>query len=396
MIKIYKFSKFFVSLFIIYILWFYGAYGPYNIFLYGFAILSTIFVCLDAILGRRLIKPRSLSCMSLLFVYGIFSFLTGIFVATNKDYFVASMITFFAYAMVCYDICYISRKEGNMEWLLNILLLVAILCSIQTIFFGEVVRSSSEYVITMGVNNNPNSLGIVMVIGIFSALNSKNFDKYFYFFVSASSIFLYVIILTGSRKSLIAGLLLICFWIVIYLRNNVISKLNVKMLVRLIAIILVISVALIYFKNQFLETSAFIRFSRMFEGDAGNEERLSMYAQAVQMWMDNPIIGIGYDQFRIVSSSNRMTHSTYAEILVDTGVIGCCIWIYYMSKYFMNFRRDFRCITNSFYKYRMLMIILMCAIELFIAATQVFFFDFAHLVLLTFLFGANKYWIKGN
>lgn len=390
--QLYKLGKLFVSLFIIYILWFYGAVGPQSILLYGLAALATAFLLLDAIRDYGLIKPRCLSWMSLLLTFGTISFVTGIIVSTDKDYFVSAMFTYFAYTIICYDVCYISEREGSMEWLLNVLLLVAILCSIQTIFFGEMVRSSTEYVTTMGVNNNPNSLGIVMVIGIFSALNNKKFESYFILYLLLSVVFLYVIVLCGSRKCLIAGLLLLLFWTIIYLKNQALRDLNLKMLMRIALIAIGVILVLAYFKNQFLNTSAFIRISRMFNDDAGNEERLNMYNQALNMWKEHPVFGIGYDQFRVVSDSQRMTHSTYAEILVDTGLLGCGIWLIYITKYIVSILDNTRILFSKVYKYRCLMLLLMLAIEFFIAIAQVWFFDFAHLILLTYLFGAMAFW----
>ena len=73
---------------------------------------------------------------------------------------------------------------------------------------------------------------------------------------------------------------------------------------------------------------------------AGNFERgsghASLYAQALYIWDDNKILGIGYKNFYNKSVEKKLTRSTthphnyYLDVLVSTGLIGIIIFIVYL------------------------------------------------------------------
>ena len=68
----------------------------------------------------------------------------------------------------------------------------------------------------------------------------------------------------------------------------------------------------------------FSRLGQLFEeGDGTREHMLDL---AIGYFLENPLVGIGFDQFRVVSVYKAYSHSTYAEILACTGIIGTIIY----------------------------------------------------------------------
>lgn len=73
--------------------------------------------------------------------------------------------------------------------------------------------------------------------------------------------------------------------------------------------------------------------------DGSISGRTQMMVAGLDIVKDNPITGVGLDNFRYVSGADTYAHSTPIELLVSTGVIGACI--YYMI-YAVLFYRLFK------------------------------------------------------
>lgn len=69
----------------------------------------------------------------------------------------------------------------------------------------------------MSENNNPNTLGFTMIMGIFASIaKEKRSRKKFFLVVITVIIHLFIIVLSGSKKSIICGLFLVGIWFINY------------------------------------------------------------------------------------------------------------------------------------------------------------------------------------
>ena len=112
-----------------------------------------------------------------LLIWGFFivtSLATGIIVAANVGLLLSSLFTFLQYLIMIFGMTYISSKEKKIDFLINIYVIFAIICSLTTIFSGY--RYSSTR-ITMSEATNPNTLGMIMVIGLFCILFKLDFKR---------------------------------------------------------------------------------------------------------------------------------------------------------------------------------------------------------------------------
>ena len=74
---------------------------------------------------------------------------------------------------------------------------------------------------TISMSSNPNSDGMTLLFGVLY-IGVFRFEKLFRLTMSYISVglLLYAVILTGSRKSFLAAVLLIMLWIILVLKNT--------------------------------------------------------------------------------------------------------------------------------------------------------------------------------
>lgn len=277
--------------------------------------------------------------LNLWIAFGITSLFLGYFVATNKIIFVNSILTFFEYLLVIYAIIYISRVDNNESFFIKTIFVYCIVCAATTILAGVELRSGR---VTMGILNNPNSLGILMTIGVFTALYLIDFQKLWNVITQLFLVgcFLYVIILSGSRKSFLAGILLLLYWVsfVLYkkLKHEKTSKKIMIISLLFLGISLLYGIMVPFFEDSIL----FSRLDVLLQG--GDQTRKMMYMEAFDFFKQSPIVGVGYKQFEVISVFRTYSHSTYAETLACTGLVGTILYFSPFVLLLRKFIKDIR------------------------------------------------------
>lgn len=347
--------------------------------LYGTVVASTVFIIIDMILCRSFILSDIPVIIKMYFIFGMYSLFTGLFVASNLSLLISSLVTYFAFSLVCFQCWYITHRTGSINWIFNSLTLIAILCSVYTILWG-VDYYNGIYVTTMSAHNNPNTLGVVMIFGVFSLLiNYEKFNKFLTINLSMVFAFLYVIVLCGSRKSLLACGGLVVFWFIIYLidlkkQNNVL-----KFILTMVLLIIGIGITIYYIRNLYINTASYERLLN-FISEGGSDTRKRLYQLAFEYWKKSPIIGIGFNQYRL-GPFGTYSHSTYAEVLACTGLIGCLIFFIPLIK------QTYKIVNQSLKKhktngYLVKMCLLMLIVEFFLGLGQIIIYSFTHMLML--------------
>ncbi|OJF90273.1 hypothetical protein AX762_11760 [Alkalibacterium sp. 20] len=78
---------------------------------------------------------------------------------------------------------------------------------------------------------------------------------------------------------------------------------------------------------------------------SSDDKRIGMYQEVVNVFQNSPIFGIGFDNYRLTSLYQTYSHSTYAEVLATTGLIGSII-------YFIPYLIIFSNLSLVYYKNR--------------------------------------------
>lgn len=182
-------------------------------------------------------------------------------------------------------------------------------------------------------------IALVALYGIISSLYFvyKNKEKKYLF---ALPFLFIIIVLTGSRKAILALLLIIFLYYFDF--NN--TKFNFKSLFKIIGGFLIIGIlAFAIIKVPFLYDSIGWRFVSAINGEETSaNSRSIMYELAQRKIKEKPLFGYGLNTFRTFNGSyGAWAHNNYYEILIAGGVF---LFIPYYFFYFY--------IIKNLYKYR--------------------------------------------
>lgn len=182
----------------------------------------------------------------------------------------------------------------------------------------------------MGTTENPNILSSAMFVSIFiSTIYIHKHKKRTLLFIGYLNVILsyFLILLTLSRTALVVSLGLILLLFVETLQY----KDRRKYVYFFTVIMLVISLFFVDFSLLLEKIYAAIdRISYIFEALSGNrvehsaDERIELVAGALQRFSENPIFGTGMDTVK--QYLGVYAHNNYAELLANSGLIGCCIY----------------------------------------------------------------------
>ena len=370
------------AVFILYLEWYKEIWGDVPAILYGTTALLTGLV-LWRMLGERYFLPGEMPpILKMYFLYFIYSF-TGLIVAKDMPFMVSSLITYGCFVVVCFDCWYISSKIGNHDWVYKTFKYVAVVCMLQVIIHGQPYWNG-VWVTTMSSTNNPNTLGLILLIGILSFALTTNNEKTLSFVIAlcANVAMLYAIILTGSRKCLLAATAVCIFWLISYTRMMFGRHMRKKFFVVLLCAIVAGYLCMSYIDTYFQDSAAFERLTQLFQ-EGGTSARVGLYEDAIEFWKTSPIIGIGFRQYQVWSSHGFFSHSSYAEVLSCGGIVGIlifyipllkCLYACTMNEISKNTDKE-----NTF-RTRMVLLFLLC--ELFIGLGQIFLYDILHLLVL--------------
>ena len=374
-------SKLSIIVYLIYYMWYKEIWGASTIILYLTSFISILFVLADIFFFKKMPIKNINNFVKMYFLFGIYAFLTGFFVCIDKSVFLNSCFRYFSFVFLIYSIWYVCYKSKNINWLINTIFISSLICAFSAFFFGKEYQVE-VLVKTMSSINNPNTLGLTMIMGIFTiVLNLKKNKKNFIVNYLILILFLLVIIRCGSRKSLFAGVALIILGIIDFLSSDdkIKGKINIKKLVIYVVIIISVCCAYFFVINNYINSSSFIRLQKLFS-DGGTSVRLELYRLAIEYWKTSPLFGIGLDQYKILCPYGFFSHSTYAELLSCTGIFGIIIFFFPIISLILKLLK--KIFINNKISYTSKIVLLMIFIELFIGVGQVFTFSFEHLLIL--------------
>lgn len=177
---------------------------------------------------------------------------------------------------------------------------------------------------------NANVVGLELAIAVLSVvflikekyIHSRKYLILLLFFCAG-------IVISGSKKAIIALVVGVAMYKILYSRN-ILSTLG-----RIISLCIVLYI--IYYLcmnvNELYEIVG-RRFEGMVKaftlgknyGDASTFERLTVVEYAIGMWKKNPIWGYGLNSFEQVAPFGIYTHCNYVELLFGVGVLGTVLF----------------------------------------------------------------------
>lgn len=322
-------SKIFFILFLFYVEWFQLVFLqiPNMLLLLGAGTL--VFISLHALQTKTDIIKNLTSEFYFWIFFALSSLFFGMLVAVNYGLLIRSIFTFVQFLALMYGILYISIQDDGIDFFIYAYIFLAIISAITTVFWGVDYEDGR---MSMGFNNNPNSLGVMMIMGISFILYKINIKKWVNVIFSFGLIFLlfYILILTGSRKALLSFFLIITYWFLFVIYEEIkILPISTK-ITGILSIILVLFFGYRIFYPLMQNSVLMNRLITLLEEGGGIREE--MYRIAMDIFRQHPLIGIGLDNYRAVTIFATYSHSTYAEALACTGIIGS---IFYFAPYLL-------------------------------------------------------------
>lgn len=381
-----------VFVFLLYLEWYKEIWGDKPLILYGSVGLLTGLVAIRLVRQRYLHLNTMPSFLKMYFIYFVYSF-SGILVARNVSAMVSSLITFFCFIIVCFDCWYISYLLDDHNWIYKILKCVAIICALQVILRGQPYYNG-VMVTTMSSINNPNTLALILLIGMLSFVIDFNVEKLSSFITTmfANVMMLYGIILTGSRKCFLAAIPVMVYWLWFYIKVTRKEGRTKRMLFLMVVMALGLGVCFSFYRKYFQSTSIFERLLGLFS-EGGTSKRQQLYSDAFTYFKSSPLIGIGFNQYRQWSPYGYYSHSSYAEVLSCGGIIGTLVFFVPLLTCLLRYiklaiqKKPF----DEMYRIRMIALMFVC--ELFIGVGQIFIYDMLHLLVLMLISMEEKMFI---
>ncbi|WP_270658907.1 O-antigen ligase family protein [Paraclostridium bifermentans] len=317
-----KLSKVCFLLMILYLCWYQRVFSPIPGMSIAFGGLMVYFIVLDIFSRKKSIFEGLTIEIITWAIFIITSISIGLIIAVDKSLVISLSSVFIQHLAMMFGMVYISRMDKTIDYLINSYIIFATVCALTTICNGVNVYSDR---MSMSMSTNPNALGITMVVGIFCILYNMNFKIKYKTYIQciALCMYIYTIVLTGSRKSFISASFLIIFW-VIFVRKDTIKMNHRTNIIKDIIFYLIIIIVAGYFFNLVSDYGILDRLENLFvEGD---DIRKTMYIEGFEMFKKNPIFGVGFNNYRILSSFNKYSHSTYIEVLACTGIVGTILY----------------------------------------------------------------------
>ncbi len=190
-----------------------------------------------------------------------------------------------------------------------------------------------------GTFNNANLYGLALILGILGCIYLFNLYKNVLVRLSVLSVaffFMYMLLETGSRKAMAGVFLLII--VLIYSRFKEYISRNILMAVA----VLVVGASVLATSFYFLQESTYYhRIERIVNAVESNDAsiagasergRLELYKKGIEVAMSHPALGVGLDNFRLVTTNSfgasvgTYAHSNLISVLVSTGVTGFVIY----------------------------------------------------------------------
>lgn len=236
-----------------------------------------------------------------------------------------NIITYLLFAIITIMFCNLKFKKKDICCFINIYVYIALICAILIIlsWIMEVPHSWNRYSIgVIGVTKNPNYINdIILLASAFLIYKMVVFKKCRFIYSVFLGVFLFAIILTGTRAALLTfvGIVLISLIYMIGRGKNIKNIFLIFLL-----IILVIGVMLFIapddIKYRFLRENAFT-----------DNLRLYMWKMGFEQFKSFPIFGMGINGATAYNSTLNLSvtniHNVLLQFVYEQGIVGVVIFI---------------------------------------------------------------------
>lgn len=262
--------------------------------------------------------------------------LTGAIIARNQAAFRDSISTLFQIMILMFAVSGFAKFFGSIKPNLYIILISVIVLDCYVLFTGDlnITNQIQSSVRTSSFLKNPNYYAFFNVLGIFAILYFTNKPKKTFFNIVSGLLvilFLLNILYSSSQKAFLSAILLFISYHWFCYRKRV--KKSKRFLYFVLLSIFLFGIIYFTINNSYIG----VRLQDSAVGDdASLQTRILLYKEGFEIFLANPVSGIGTANFVEYSSMHAYAHSDFLEVLATTGIIG---FLFYTAIYLVLWRR---------------------------------------------------------
>lgn len=247
-----------------------------------------------------------------------------------------SLMDYIQRGVIAFAVYYVSSSEDSIKWPINLLTTLSVTTAICILYStGDFSRrlgsigSASEAI-------SANDIGALMAFGCFTVIFAfnkgiKTSVIRVVLTMAASILFISVISLSGSRKAIIAVIILYILLAVLCTKRFLGNITSTKFILLVLTVGGVLTLAFTLLVPLFENTSLYLRVfgRRAVAASQSNDGRVQLIVQALKDFLNHPFLGLGYNNFLFYHGN--YTHSTYVEPLASSGIWGGLYLIPYIT-----------------------------------------------------------------
>ncbi len=360
---------------------------PNGMLLLGIAVLLTFLLYHNAnhFDFHRLLTKES----RYMLVFMAYMLVIGFLFALDRKSHISQWVTCMEYLFLLVVISSMIKDTGTNTF--HVLLFFKAVLLAAVFLWRPVYYAGNRYSISLEVN--PNGLGMGFATGIWAVLYRQQEKKLNLIFSGALIVlFGYCIIMTGSRKSLIAAGLTIILWMVFCF----LPSLKERGVLQGIFAIIILVILVVVITQEFLKTYENSEIASRMDNllnETTEGKRSTMYREGFEMLEKNPLFGFGFQGFAYVYG--LYSHATLVEIPVSGGIVGTII---YFIPYFISIKKSillFRKTKNNHELIschtRVKMILILWTVMMFYTTCIIHQYQIESFMLFGLIFGETAY-----
>lgn len=330
-----------LSIMLLFVVFF--AFSNNSLMKIGAQVLFLACAAIKIVLSPQISKSRyylwALGWVALCFVSSIWAYNKSSAIVYSSSVFEA--ILFSVLLLVTYE-----KTDIELSWIEDCLIvagIVMVLVALQATPIASLGRERFGERAGMHPNTVSNNLLFVEII-VFNRFIKNRDKKTGVLYLLLAFVFILFNFCTASKKGLFIGIIIpVVVWLCY---DKSISK-----KLRNIVLIVIAGIAFLAVLSQYSDfTSELVRrttmFTNMFSGgnsdDMSTAGRLALYRDAWEIFLNNPILGVGLDSFRYVNTgfmAGFYAHCNYTELLADLGIVGFSVYYSLMGSMLLELRK---------------------------------------------------------
>ena len=122
---------------------------------------------------------------------------------------------------------------------------------------------------------------------------------------------------------------------------------------------------------------------RLSEENITDMRRFDLIIDACKVFLQHPVLGVGWNNYRYYSFSGQYAHNTYVEVLACTGILGSS---FAYAMWWVQIKSVYLAIKNRISKVLIANIISLFLVLVFIDAVQIMYYNSTLLMVMNLLF----------